>query len=192
MNREKLGEDSWLDTCFLSKDYLDNFDELWKLHPKERGKVLVFGEKTIPRYQQSYLRDYTFSGVNAKAMPLPNEFKRFLDFVNSIPEYNGNFNQVLLNWYENGLHHIGSHSDSESQLIPDSPIVTISLGAERTFRIRNKDKKIEKDIKTENGLVMVMGGKFQKEFKHEIVKINGKKGENTGKRISITFRQFIE
>jgi len=111
MNREKLGEDSWLDICFLSKDYLDNFDELWKLHPKERGKVLVFGEKTIPRYQQSYLRDYTFSGVNAKAMPLPNEFKRFLDFVNSIPEYNGNFNQVLLNWYENGLHHIGSHSD---------------------------------------------------------------------------------
>jgi len=39
---------------------------------------------------------------------------------------------------------------------------------------------------------MVMGGKFQKEFKHEIVKINGKKGENTAKRISITFRQFIE
>ena len=47
-----------------------------------------------------------------------------------------------------------------------------------------------KDITTKNGMVLVMGGNFQKTYKHEIVKMTGKKAENTGRRISITFRQF--
>ena len=37
-----------------------------------------------------------------------------------------------------------------------------------------------------------MGGDFQKEFTHEIVKVSGKKGENVGKRINLTFRQFVK
>jgi len=35
-----------------------------------------------------------------------------------------------------------------------------------------------------------MGGTFQSEFKHEIVKITGKKADEAGPRISITLRQF--
>lgn len=41
-----------------------------------------------------------------------------------------------------------------------------------------------------DGTFLVMGGTFQKEFTHEVPKINGVKGENIGKRINITFRQF--
>lgn len=191
MKREYISSESWLDSCMLpEKIGEEEFLEMWNLHPKEKGKVMVYGEKEIPRYQQSYLRDYTFSGVNSVSLPLPLIFKKYLDWVNSIPEYQGKFNQVLLNWYE-GCHYIGRHSDSESQLMPNSPIVTISLGAERTFRIRNRENKIVKDVITKDGLVLVMGGKFQKEFKHEIVKITGKKAETIGRRISITFRQFL-
>ena len=43
-----------------------------------------------------------------------------------------------------------------------------------------------------NNTVVVMGGEMQKYFKHEIPKITGKKGENFGRRINITFRQFVE
>lgn len=39
-----------------------------------------------------------------------------------------------------------------------------------------------------HGTVLVMGGKFNTEFTHEVPKIGGKKGEETGKRINITFR----
>lgn len=37
-----------------------------------------------------------------------------------------------------------------------------------------------------------MGGNFQKEFKHEIVKMTGASAAAAGKRISITLRQFKE
>ena len=38
--------------------------------------------------------------------------------------------------------------------------------------------------------VLVMGGRFQKEFKHEVPKIAGGRGQRIGRRINITFRQF--
>lgn len=86
-------------------------------------------------------------------------------------------------------------SDDESQLVTGSPIVTITLcleGVPRKFRIRNKsDKTITKDILTTNGIVLTMGGDFQKEFKHEIVKVTGGAAKKVGPRISLTFRQFV-
>lgn len=91
----------------------------------------------------------------------------------------------------NGLHYIGTHRDDEKQLIKGSPIVTISLGEERKFRIRENSIKIVKDVMTKNGIVLVMGGNFQKDFKHEIVKINVEKGKKVNLRISITLRQFV-
>ena len=44
----------------------------------------------------------------------------------------------LVNWYQDGDHYIGWHSDDESQLDQTAPIYTISLGATRTFKTREK------------------------------------------------------
>lgn len=46
--------------------------------------------------------------------------------------------QVLLNWYQDGTHHMGAHSDAERELIPLAPIISVSLGQERIFRVRRK------------------------------------------------------
>lgn len=193
---EELTKKSFLDEFTLPKYLLpnkDDFNKIWDLHPENRSEIMIHGSKIqIPRFQKSYIKDYAFSGAVAKAAPLPKILQPYLDFCNSL-KY-GVFNQFLLNWYENGNNYIGSHADDEKQLVPNSPIVTITLSdknTHRTFRIRDKkDKSIVKDVETTNGMVLVMGGHFQKEFKHEIVKINGKKGEETGRRISITLRQF--
>lgn len=204
--REKMGRNSWLDTSVLHADLLadaDEFTEIWNLHPESAGMILFMGKLIpVPRYQQSYLRDYKFSGVESKSIPLPEILQPYLRWANALGY--GEFNQFLVNWYENGGSYIGSHSDDEKQLLPDSPIMTITLCQPseadkkgktakptlRKFRIRDKDKKIVKDIETANGAVLVMGGTFQKEFKHEIVKIAGKKADEVGPRISITLRQF--
>lgn len=185
-----LTDNSWLDEGDLPEKLTENFDTLYNLHPDEYGKIIIFGKKIdTPRYQQTYGRDYTFSGINHAPLELPDEFKPFLEWANSL-DY-GPFNQVLVNWYANGNHYIGAHSDDERQLIKHSPIVSISLGATRTFRLRKKGESgIFKDILMPDGTVLVMGGKFQSEFKHEVPKINGKKGHGVGRRINITFRQF--
>lgn len=75
-------------------------------------------------------------------------------------------------------------------MVPLSPILSLSFGATRKFRIRDKNDKIIKDIDLHDSDIIVMCGNMQKEFKHEIVKVSGEKGAKVGKRINITFRQF--
>jgi alkylated DNA repair dioxygenase AlkB len=194
-----MGESSWLDVGTLPSRLLpdeDEFLELWVLHPEKHSEIVIMGKRTqIPRYQQSYLEDYKFSGVVAKKIPLPKALAPYLKWANSLGY--GEFHQYLVNWYEDGNSYIGSHSDDEKQLVPGSPIVTITLcreGTPRKFRIRAKDAKktVVEDVLTTNGKILVMGGDFQKEFKHEIVKITGAKAADAGARISITLRQFAK
>lgn len=195
--RENMTKRSWLDEFDLP-EHLSNtdFGMLWDMHPKIRNKVIMYGKEVpVPRFQQSYGRDYKFSGAVSKALPIPDEIKPFVDFCNWVYDLPGEgFNEILVNWYENGNNYIGSHSDDESQIVPGSPIVTITLAAPgelRKFRIRDKStKNVVKDVLTHHGMVLVMGGDFQREFKHEIVKITGAAAENVGARISITLRQF--
>lgn len=187
--RTKLSEESWVDQLRLP-DMKYDFDELWNAHPEEFGLVKIFGRLVrTPRWQQSYLQGYNFSGMFHKAEPLPEVFQPFFDWANSLGY--GKFTQVLVNWYQDGHHYIGAHSDSERQLVKNSPIVSISLGCTRKFRIRNK-KGIVKDIAMDSDTAIVMGGHFQQEFKHEVPKIGGKKGAKVGSRINITFRIFKE
>jgi alkylated DNA repair dioxygenase AlkB len=109
-----------------------------------------------------------------------------------------------------GTHSSGKHSDNEKQLRTNSPIISISLGATRIFRIRRKgfpeDGKIVKDLSVVNNTIVIMGGTMQKTHTHEITKIGvfyiaghhmhmsrftgGQKGLRVGRRINITLRQF--
>lgn len=163
-----------------------DFDELWALHPPTFHKIKMFDRMVpVPRYQLFYLRDYGFSGVVHKAEPfLHDGFKPFLEFVNSLGM--GTFNGILVNFYENGKHYVGPHRDNERDLIPNSPVVTVSLGQKRIFRLRSyKTKEVVLDLPLEDGTYCVMAGLTNQLYTHEIVK-----GTETGRRISITFRQF--
>lgn len=96
------------------------------------------------------------------------------------------FNGVLLNWYRSGKDSIGRHSDDEGDLVPEAPIVTISLGATRTMRFRPKGGSAsdETHLKLSDGSLMVMYGDCQKTHTHEI----RKEPTASGERISLTFR----
>lgn len=193
VDRIQLTEESWLDVFQIPEEkFTDlNFEELWDMHPEERGKGIIYGElKEFPRYTQSYGKNYKFTGVENVGEKIPEILEQLKILVDNLGY--GDFQQILLNWYKNGHDYIGRHSDDEKQLVPNSAIVSISLGATRKFRIRSKkDKeKVLMDIDLPNGSIVAMCGKFQKELKHEIVKVNGKKGENVGRRINITYRQF--
>lgn len=72
-------------------------------------------------------------------------------------------------------------------MTPNAPIYSISLGESRIFRIRNIIKKTRRDFVVDDGTLFVMGGNFQKEFKHEVPK--SKKYKD--RRINLTIRSFI-
>lgn len=93
----------------------------------------------------------------------------------------------LAQHYTGGTKCIGSHSDDESALDKSgaSRVVSISFGATRTFRIRNKaTEEIVLDYPQASGTLLVMEGEFQNQFTHE-VPVQKRVNEE---RISVTFR----
>ena len=126
-----------------------------------------------------------------EALLLPEEFQIFYDWINTLDMglYSGKFNQLLINWYRDGNHYIGKHSDNESQIVKDSPIMSISLGSKREFIIRDKKTSdIVLDLEMVNNSYLIMCGEMQKNYTHEVPK--DKKSKD--RRINITMRQFKE
>jgi alkylated DNA repair dioxygenase AlkB len=94
----------------------------------------------------------------------------------------------MLNWYDGQKgHYIGAHRDDTRDLFEDSPIVTISLGQERIFRMRRYKQKDFKDITFRNGEVIVVPWNTNLEWTHEIPNLK----KYDGKRISITLRAYL-
>ncbi|PWN20644.1 hypothetical protein BCV69DRAFT_259778 [Microstroma glucosiphilum] len=109
------------------------------------------------------------------------------------------FNHAMLNWYADGDTHIGRHSDN----LENKVIVTLSLGAPRTWVMTKRPPKGAQAAAKRNGVklaktethkwtveagsLLLMQGKCQEEWYHEIPKERKiKEG-----RISVTLRQLV-
>lgn len=93
-------------------------------------------------------------------------------------------NGCLLNWYRHGKDSIGRHGDREDDLVPDSPILCVTLGSPRTLHFRENRTGKKMVITPEHGSLLIMYGDIQRTWTHEIKK----QPEVHGQRISMTFR----
>lgn len=189
MLHKDLSKNSWIkiyqNFCSLSEQ---EFENLWSLRPSDNSYVKIMGRDIkIPRKQSLFgNKTYRFSGKTVVSKSIENEFmKKILDKINSM-ESEHNYDHIFVNWYEDGSEYIGYHSDNEKDLISGAPIYSLSLGATRKFKIKNKISKEVIDIVLDDGMLVVMGGDMQKEFWHSIPKTT--KCQN--KRINLTFRAF--
>ena len=130
--------------------------------------------------------EYAYSGCVMRAHPLCADLSMLMTSVNE--QFHAAFNAILVNVYE-GTDFIGTHSDDEKCLDPTAGVVSLTVGAMRTFRIRDKQSKaIVKDLWVPSQTLIQMGGAFQSEFKHEIPKVK-KADLPVGTRWSFTFRK---
>jgi alkylated DNA repair dioxygenase AlkB len=161
----------------------DEFQQLWDLHPETKPTIVLHGrEVMIPRWQQAYGQDYRFSGQVSSALPIPAMLMPILEWATRTihPGLNG----LLLNWYDGPGHYIGPHHDSVINMIADAPIVTISFGESRKFRLsRGREKR---DFLAENGAVYVLPQDTNAVWKHAVPKST----RYAGRRISVTLRGF--
>ena len=174
----------------LPKEINVNFSELWNIQPEKPLEIVIIGKKIpCPRKTQAYGTNYTYSNQTAKIIPMPEILNPFLNYAKKLT--NCDYNGILVNWYENGKSYIGAHGDNETNIIKGSPILSISLGGTRKFRIRKrvgKKKIIVKDFMLKDRDVFTMEGKdFQKKLTHEIVRTAK---TNIKPRINMTFRLF--
>ncbi len=168
-----------------------DFEIIWQLHPNHFHEIKMHGRLVkTPRWQQAYGVDYQYSGQVNRGESIPLLLNAFLAW--SQETIDRRLNGLLLNWYDGTLgHYIGRHRDSTKNLIPGAPIVTISLGDERTFRLRPwpaKLKGLPIDFPARHGTVFVMPWDTNLRFTHEVPA----SARHTGRRISITLRAFAD
>ena len=191
-------------SCWLKIEHLPTelaeyglrcFDEMWQLHPEDRGKVMMHtGQVQSPRWHKSYLNtpkrnpdvrtSYMFSGVRDADIndPLPALFQPFLDYLNSSLKAGQTYNQVVGNWYADLKDYIAPHSDCEIGMIPDAMITTLTLNetdvkVPRCFVVKPKKDALNQNllysrvnIPLRHGVIITMGGRTQKLFRHSVPK----------------------
>jgi len=151
-------------------------------------------KRLLPRLASWYGPvDYNYSSVSMPAHSItdaPTITTAYKHICENFLAPNGiatNSDCFLINQYRTGKDSCGEHGDDEPIVDQASPIVTLSLGQERTMLIResgNPGNAISVPLKS--GSVLVMNGEnFQTRFHHSIPKENS---ITVKCRISITFR----
>lgn len=181
--------------CRVYRKYLDQieattlFDELVETMTWSQSELIMYGKKLkTPRFQCWMGNDNVGADVYSKTrLEWTN---KLLDLKSQIQQdTNFEFNYLLLNYYKTGDHYIGYHSDNEV-LSPDDYIVSISLGGDRRFLVREKSVKEDRtdekyEIVLNSGDLMIMDGTMQKFYKHSVPKTTQK----VLPRINLTFRK---
>uniref|UniRef100_A0A8C2T459 DNA oxidative demethylase ALKBH2 n=1 Tax=Coturnix japonica TaxID=93934 RepID=A0A8C2T459_COTJA len=107
------------------------------------GKGRMFGKwHQIPRKQVTYgdpELTYTYSGVTFSPKPWIPVLNHIRDRL--VLETGHAFNFVVINRYKDGEDHIGEHRDDEKELVPRSPIASVTFGACRDFVFRHCDSR---------------------------------------------------
>lgn len=160
------------------------FEQLWAMHPDDFHEITIHGRRVkTPRWQQAFGRDYHYTHRTNKALSVPPLLQPFLEW--STRTIDDRLNGLLLNWYDPG-HYIGRHRDSIANMVEGAPIVTISLGEERTFRLRPWKEAGIRDFQATDGAVFIMPYQTNRAWTHEVPR----SPRYTGRRISITLRAF--
>jgi alkylated DNA repair dioxygenase AlkB len=169
----------------ISNYYFELFNKIsW-----EQEIVMMFGKEITPKRKVAFYSDplisYTYSGKIKIGLTWSKELLALKEIVESFT--NVKYNACLLNLYHNGDEGMGWHSDDEKEIIPESSIASLSIGAERKFSFKHKTTKETVSILLENGSILEMKGSIQQNWWHALPKSKKIKAP----RINLTFREMI-
>jgi alkylated DNA repair dioxygenase AlkB len=128
-------------------------------------------------------KPYAYSGITMA----PDQWIHPLIEIKSVADQlsGAESSSALLNLYRDGNDGLGWHRDNEKVLGPTPTIASVSLGAVRSFQLRDyKDKKNLISLELQPGSVVIMRGASQQMWEHRVPKSK----KVFGARINITFR----
>jgi len=165
-------------TCFLGK-LLSTIE--WK-----NDEAKIFGRHIITKRKVAWYGDknysYTYSKTTKNALAWT---KELLDLKKKVEALTGAiFNSCLLNLYHNGDEGMAWHSDDEKALSENSPIASLTFGAERKFKFKHKQTGETISLILESGSLLVMKGETQTHWLHRLPKTK----TVTQPRVNLTFR----
>ncbi|RBN50345.1 alpha-ketoglutarate-dependent dioxygenase AlkB [Flavobacterium psychrolimnae] len=173
---------------FYDKEQADIiFAELVKDIPWQQDEIRVYG-KIHPQPRLTALfgnegKPYSYSNITMQPHPWNSLLQKLKTEIEKVSDTI--FTTVLLNQYRDGKDSNGWHADNEKELGTNPVIASLSFGAERTFQLKhNLDKDLKKNIVLQHGSLLLMRGKTQHFWKHQIPKT----AKPINPRINLTFR----
>jgi alkylated DNA repair dioxygenase AlkB len=178
-----IHEPDWLDPATASTLFGALRDGL----PWERHRITVYGRTLDAPRLSCWIGDaaYTYSGTRFEPHPWPAALAEVRERLED--ELDAGFNSVLANLYRDGNDRLGFHRDSEPELGPEPLIASISLGATRRFRLREREGRGSYGIDLEHGSLLVMAGATQRNWLHAVPPT----ARAVGPRINLTFRRVL-
>ena len=160
-------------------DCIDNAGPGWR-----QNDIRVFGQwHKEPRLTAWWGPAYQYANVSWPARKLDGTMKELTTQVSQLAcaAYNG----VLVNGYRDGKDSMGWHRDNEPE-IDTASIASLSLGATRTFKIRDRRTKHVIDIDLGHGDVLVMEH-LQEVHEHSVPR----RMKVREPRMNFTFRRLV-
>ena len=187
---ESLAEDR-IARCWVERRAMADMElEAWWRWVGEAGNgwrqndIRVFGQwHKEPRLTAWWGPSYQYANVSWPSRPLSGEVG---ELTNRVMQLAGaEFNGVLINGYRDGQDSMGWHRDNEPE-IDTTSIASLSLGATRTFKIRDRRSKQVLDVDLGHGDLLVMEH-LQDAHEHSVPK----RKKVSAPRMNFTFRRLV-
>jgi alkylated DNA repair dioxygenase AlkB len=159
--------------------------------PWRHDEAVIYGKRILTARKVAWYGDseysYTYSGTTKTALHWTPELQALKKLVEEKSACS--FNSCLCNLYHDGTEGMSWHSDDEKMLGKNTTIGSFSLGAERKFCFRHKNKNNREIISTllENGSLLVMKDSTQTFWQHSVPKT----AKVNSPRINLTFRTIV-
>ncbi|MBT8257320.1 MAG: alpha-ketoglutarate-dependent dioxygenase AlkB [Bacteroidia bacterium] len=165
----------------------DFFNQLLEEVPWIQDDIKIFGKVYAqPRLTAFYADNkntYSYSGITMTPLQFTPALREIKDKIES--ESGDEFTSCLLNLYRSGKDSNGWHADDEKELGINPVIASVSLGANRLFKMKHRhNKDLKFDLILEHGSLLVMKGATQHFWLHQLPKTK----KSIGERINLTFR----
>ena len=171
-----------------AEDLTTIFTKLFNNIAWQQDQIIMFGKPITTKRKVAFYADhnidYTYSNVKKKGLSWTPELLQIKSLVES--HTGALYNACLLNLYHNGEEGMGWHSDDEKEIIPNSSIASLSIGAERKFAFKHKLTKETTNLLLENGSLLEMKGPIQQYWWHSLPKTK----KIQVPRINLTFRRM--
>ena len=152
----------------------------------QHERVTLFGRTFTARRLSACYGDptasYGYSGLVRRALPWTERLRTLAAEVAAA--VGSRFNFVLINRFRDGGDRLGWHADDEADLGPRPVIASLSVGAERVFRMRPKAGGASIGRVLGHGSLVLMWGTSQRDFRHAVPPT----ARPVGERLNFTFR----
>jgi alkylated DNA repair dioxygenase AlkB len=173
VRRDELDERSWLDVVpGWVPDHAELFDWLLAEGPWQQSTRKMWdNEVLVPRLTANL------------PQPFPDRIAELVEPLNE--RYGVEFDSCFVNLYRDGNDAVAWHADTVRKRMTNPMVVTVSLGARRSFLVRPaKGGPVVRRFRPGEGDLIVMGGAMQHDWHHTVPR----EKSASGARMSVTLR----